>query len=275
MPNEPPGGPRREEQERLLVKASDVLALTAKGTAELKGGSTSLGAAELELLVLIDGRAKVEQVARRVRGMSAEEVAAGLSRLVSRGLVEPAKVEVADAFEASFFSLRTISPSGAAQASAEKEADTGTLELRKSGFYVSIARARAEKRKLPLASPLSILIVEDDPQLSKLLNMLLRMDGHQIRVAASRDEIVQALRDPPRPDLVLLDIVLPDVNGFDILQRMQSHPQLKEVPVIVLTNQATRESVAKGLMCGAAGYVTKPFEVDVLLKAVRVVLGLA
>jgi len=256
------------------VGAGDVLALTAKGTAELKGGSTSLGAAELELLVLVDGRSRVEQIAQRAGGRSAGEVGAALSRLVGRGLIEPARAEAADALEASFFSLKTISPSAAVQASAEQEADSGELELSRHGFYVSIARGPAAKRKLAPESPLTILIIEDDPQLSKLLNMLLRMDGHQMRVAANRAEIVSALREPPRPDLVLLDVVLPDVNGFEVLQRMQSHPQLKQVPVILLTNQATRESVAKGLAFGAVGYVTKPFEVEVLMKAVRVVLGL-
>jgi two-component system OmpR family response regulator len=73
---------------------------------------------------------------------------------------------------------------------------------------------------------------------------------------------------------VLLDVRLPDANGFDILLRMKQHPALKSIPVIMLTGEATRESVMRGLAGGADGYVTKPFELAILLNAVRSVLGL-
>ncbi len=69
------------------------------------------------------------------------------------------------------------------------------------------------------------------------------------------------------PDLILLDVQLPDGNGFDILARMRQHPVLKNMPVIMLTAEATRESVLRGLQLGADGYVTKPFEPDVLVSA--------
>ncbi|MDH4191878.1 MAG: response regulator, partial [Betaproteobacteria bacterium] len=86
--------------------------------------------------------------------------------------------------------------------------------------------------------------------------------------------ILAAFREPPRPDLVLLDVTLPDADGFDVLAKMRLHPALKTVPVIMVTAIATREAVIKGILRGADGYITKPFEVDVLLKAVRTVLGL-
>jgi two-component system OmpR family response regulator len=69
-------------------------------------------------------------------------------------------------------------------------------------------------------------------------------------------------------------VVLPDADGFDILARVRQHPVLKEVPVLLLTGRATREAVLQGLTLGADGYLTKPFEPDALLHAVRTVLGL-
>jgi DNA-binding response OmpR family regulator len=74
--------------------------------------------------------------------------------------------------------------------------------------------------------------------------------------------------------MVLLDVTLPDTNGFDILARMRQHPQLKSIPVIMLTGRANREDVMRGLAGGADGYITKPFDRDVLLTGIRAVLGL-
>jgi DNA-binding response OmpR family regulator len=76
------------------------------------------------------------------------------------------------------------------------------------------------------------------------------------------------------PDLVLLDVSLPDADGFDILARMRQHPVLRAVPVIMVTAAATREAVLRGIQGGADGYVTKPFQIHPLVRAVKEVLGL-
>jgi len=67
--------------------------------------------------------------------------------------------------------------------------------------------------------------------------------------------------------------MLPDIDGFDVLARVRQHDAMKDVRIIMMTAKATREAVLKGLERGADGYVTKPFEVDVLLKAVKTVAG--
>ena len=72
---------------------------------------------------------------------------------------------------------------------------------------------------------------------------------------------------------MLLDVQLPDLDGFDVLSRIRQHPLLKTVPVIMLTGEATRGAVLKGIHGGADGYVTKPFQIDVVMKAVKTVLG--
>jgi DNA-binding response OmpR family regulator len=119
-----------------------------------------------------------------------------------------------------------------------------------------------------------VLVVEDDAELQRALKFLLTVEKFAPRQAANREQILEALRASPLPDVVLLDVGLPDINGFDVLARMRAHPQLKSIPIIMLTGQAQREDVMRGLAGGADGYITKPFDRDVLLTGIRAVLGL-
>jgi len=74
--------------------------------------------------------------------------------------------------------------------------------------------------------------------------------------------------------VVLLDVQLPDADGFQILEKMRAHPFVKDVPIIMATAKATRESVLQGLRLGCDGYVTKPYDVAVLMSTMKTVLGL-
>jgi CheY-like chemotaxis protein len=222
---------------------------------------------ELKLLVMIDGSAEVAEIARRAKtALSMEDVVQTLRALAGRGYIaDPdgtAAIDVKDFF---------------------KEVDTSVGLLQAHGFFVRIAR-RAEPKKKDPADPKArppeprkrtVLMVEDDPQLAKIVRTYLQMEEFAVRVAATREEINKALREPPRPDLILLDVVLPDADGFEILQKMRGHDFLKEVPIIMATAKATREAVLQGLQRGADGYVTKPYDVPVLLHAMKTVLGLA
>ena len=94
------------------------------------------------------------------------------------------------------------------------------------------------------------------------------------RAAGSGAELVGELHQPPVPDVVLLGTALPDVDGLTVLAKMRSHPVLKDVPVIVLAPDAARDRLLKALQSDVQGYFTEPYEVDVLLLAVKTVLGL-
>jgi two-component system, OmpR family, response regulator len=117
-----------------------------------------------------------------------------------------------------------------------------------------------------------VLVVEDDEKLAKLVRTFFKMEGLATRIAGSRTAFEAALREE-KPSLVLMDVMLPDADGLDLLAALRRHPALKEVPVVMMTAKATRAAVQQGLKSGANGYVTKPFNVDVLLKAVKSVLG--
>lgn len=256
-------------------KDKDVLSLTGRGRAELREPDTELAREALKLLVLVDGKASVAQIARSATGMSAEKVRATLAELLAGGLVARGDSELP--FGAidpgDFFKAKVTSPDEAFAAELMSELAEGVSSLEDTGYYVSIARRAAGARTRTAGAKLVAVVVEDDPDLAKLLKTYLKLEGIETVVAANRAEVGEALRRPAVPDLVLLDVQLPDLDGFDVLLRIRAHPLLRLVPVIMLTGEATRAAVLKGLHGGADGYVTKPFQIDVVIKAVRTVLG--
>lgn len=228
------------------MPATDVFALTEKGSRQLHSGDTSLSATELELLVLVDGVASAAQIAQRLPQAGLASVTVALRKLAADGLI----VSIAE------------------------EAHKAASTLAEEGYYVSIARRPAKPREVVKGSAPTILVVDDDPDLQKLFKMYLSLEGFRIRSAVNQQEIARGLSKHPVPDLVLLDVHMPDANGFDVLAKIRLDPVLKNIPVIMLTVEATREAVLKGLLGGANGYLTKPFEHEILTKAVRAVLGL-
>ena len=252
----------------------DVFALTEKGNRILKSAGTSLATQELELLVLIDGESTVADIAKRIPSLSREAVTAALRKLAGDKLV----VSAADLnfdLESSGFSTVAV-PAGffSSLKDAGAELDNSMAGLKRKGYHVSFAR-HAEAREVQPGWRATILVVDDDPDLQKLFRMYLSLEGFNIRAALKKDEAVLGLTKQPKPDLVLLDVNLPDINGFDILAKMRSHPAFKETPVIMLTAEASRDAVLKGLRRGANGYITKPFQPEALIGAVKAVLGLA
>jgi DNA-binding response OmpR family regulator len=120
-----------------------------------------------------------------------------------------------------------------------------------------------------------ILVVEDDSDLAQLILDIFMTGGYELRWASNRAEINREMKRGSELDLVLLDITLPDADGLQVLRRIREHPTLKPLPVILMTGRSTTEDVLAGLAAGADGYVSKPFQISGLMKAVRQVLGLS
>ncbi len=269
---QPPADPSRD---LLPISAEDVYQLTDLAIAELHGSQTSLQPAELELLVLIDGYVTVAEITRRARTLATVQVEAGLRKMLHDKLIMAAPQAASDSLDFSnYLSASALLAATSSGSASTAELDNGQLELQKQGFYVRIARRAAQERKLAEGEKLQVLIVEDEQHLAKLLRTFMTLEGFNANVASNREEILKALRTGPRPDLVLLDVMLPDADGFQILNAMRKHPALKAVPVVMLTSKDSRDAVLKGLSGGATGYITKPFEIEVLMKAVHAVLGL-
>lgn len=257
---------------RASLSDTEILAVTAHGDAELKSAGTSLSARELEILVLVDGQATVAQIVKSARGFARAEVIEVLERLRRQKLITAA--DEPSAFESGFFAISVPADFFKHAPGAEPEAEKGVASLKQKGYYVRIARRAARERQPKEGWQPTVLVIDDDPDLVKLIRTFFRFEGFNVREATKRAEIMAAFRQPPMPDLVLLDVNLPDADGFDVLARMRQHDALKTIPVVMITAEATRESVLKGLQAGADGYITKPFEPDCVVTAVRQVLGI-
>ena len=251
---------------RPSLRDQQCFGLTHLGEQELRGGATTLSPDELDLLVRVDPGLTLGQL-RTTTGLDPMVFDRLFSRLESVLLVAPV---MQDTFgwqlqaELDTFALAT----------GDGEAEAGEKSLQRNGYFVRIARRQTGAAPVASGRPLGVVLVEDDANLAKFVSSYLAFDRFVVRVAGTRDEALAELRKPPLPDLILLDVMLPDVNGFDILASLRKHPAFQRVPIMMITGKATRESVLKGLSWGADGYITKPFEPDALMTAVRTVLGL-
>jgi len=113
----------------------------------------------------------------------------------------------------------------------------------------------------------SILIADDEPNIVLSLEFVLQQEGYRVRVARDGQEALEALA-AELPDLVLLDVMMPRVSGFDVCQRIRANPAWRGLRVVMLSAKGREVEVSKGLALGADAYVTKPFAIQELLAEV-------
>ncbi|MCX7867903.1 MAG: response regulator [Limisphaera sp.] len=123
----------------------------------------------------------------------------------------------------------------------------------------------------PEDRPARVLLVEDDPELPEILASLLAHDGLDLDCAATAAEALQRIRER-EPDLILLDLGLPDMDGLALLHQLKAAPQTQSIPVVVVTAWNNPQDKLRGFEAGAADYVTKPFEATELRARIRAVL---
>jgi DNA-binding response OmpR family regulator len=113
-----------------------------------------------------------------------------------------------------------------------------------------------------------ILIVDDEPNIVASLEFLMRGDDYEVRVARNGEEAL-LLAERFRPDLVLLDVMMPQRSGFDVCRRIRENPELRDMKIVMLTARGRDVEREKGLNSGANAYVTKPFSTKELMTTVR------
>src|SRR5262247_3838996 len=114
-----------------------------------------------------------------------------------------------------------------------------------------------------------VLVVDDEPNIRELVQVALKFHGCAVSTAANGADALR-LAESARPDLIVLDVVLPDLDGFEVCRRLRAGGN--EVPVIFLTARDTSSDTVTGLALGGDDYVTKPFSVEALVARVRAVL---
>lgn len=133
---------------------------------------------------------------------------------------------------------------------------------------------RLQRRSGAAAMPgAPVLVVDDDLITRKLLERLLMMEGYAVRAAGNRAEFIAALKLVPQPSLILLDVNMPDMNGFAVLSRLRQHAAVSNVPVVMLTSCSAPDDVARAFKLGADGYLSKPVKVGVVRRLLIEIFG--
>jgi DNA-binding response OmpR family regulator len=118
----------------------------------------------------------------------------------------------------------------------------------------------------------SILVVDDDSSLTELLEMVLVDGGYGVTVVRNgRDAIISAVATPP--DLVVLDILMPEMDGWETSKHLLSHERTAQIPIIFLTAKVSPEDQLRGWYSGCFAYLTKPFDIQELLEKVEQALA--
>lgn len=117
-----------------------------------------------------------------------------------------------------------------------------------------------------------ILIAEDEPSIVLSLEFLLTEAGYEVFTAVNGADALK-LAEQHKPDLLVLDIMLPVVNGFEVCRTVRSNPALREMPILMLTARGREQEIARGLALGASAYVTKPFGTRELMSKIRELLA--
>jgi two-component system OmpR family response regulator len=121
----------------------------------------------------------------------------------------------------------------------------------------------------PDSEQVRILVVDDEPNIVDVISMALRFEGFQVESAATGNDAIAAVAARP-PQLLVLDVMLPDIDGFEVARRLAS--ARAEVPIIFLTARDSTEDVVHGLTVGGDDYVTKPFSLEELVARIRTIL---
>ncbi len=119
---------------------------------------------------------------------------------------------------------------------------------------------------------MKVLVVEDELPVRKLIDINLRLENYEVISAADGYEALDQL-NLGRPDLIILDIMLPGLDGWEVLRRVRQDEQFRDIPVVVLTALVQDADIIQGWQLGADEYITKPFSPVALVKTVQMVLA--
>jgi len=247
--------------------AERIYRLTAAGRAAWEGQDSAVPADYRRILWMMDvqGQGGVAEALSKL--YPPDMLEEWLSELEEIGLIE-----CPPEGEAGFAPRAADSTQALDQEHVKEAAKIAGAALARNGAYLALDRLR--RRPLPSKERADtvVLIVEDDPDQLALADLRVSMAGYKVRIAGSVNGFLQALVDDGAPDLLLLDIMLPDGDGFDVLSKMRRHQALGSLPIVLLTARNDPADIGRGLALGADGYITKPYTKNILADVVERVL---
>lgn len=117
-----------------------------------------------------------------------------------------------------------------------------------------------------------IMVVDDEPYIARVIKFKLEQEGYNVISANDGQTGLQRIREE-KPDLVLLDVMMPGLSGYDVCQQLKQDPALAGIPVVILTAKGQERDREQGLNLGASDYITKPFSPNRLLELVKNMIG--
>jgi CheY-like chemotaxis protein len=259
-----------------------VYALTAAGQEALSNAEVGAGEFPLEInfptdyrriLSLIEVGGHIEVLRGRLRRFPDQLIGEWLKELEELKMIESHEAGDLDAITFTGAALPLLPP--LTDEDRKRLAKTTVIAgatLLRSGSFLSGDRIANLQ---PLAKPRAetvILLVEDDPDQAALAELRLTMAGYKVHSVDRAKALSGYLRQQSRPDLLLLDVMLPDGNGFDILAQLRGRPEFSTLPIVLLTAKAELADIRNGLALGADGYITKPYSKNQLAEVIHHVL---
>ncbi len=122
-------------------------------------------------------------------------------------------------------------------------------------------------------TPFEIFIVEDDNDTADMLAEMVQLSGYRVRLYHGAQTVLAALRQHAPPSAMILDIMMPDISGLDVLREIRGDARLRDLPVILLSAKSTPLEIEEGLKAGANLYLTKPVRFDEIRRALEEVLA--
>src|SRR5690349_7904301 len=120
--------------------------------------------------------------------------------------------------------------------------------------------------------PAEILVVEDSPTQSARLVYILEKSNFQVRAVRSGVEALAALAER-KPDVIVSDVMMPQMGGYELAQKVRADERFRDVAIILLTSMSDPHDIVKGLLCGADNFITKPYDADYLLSRIQYILA--
>ena len=135
-----------------------------------------------------------------------------------------------------------------------------------------LSYGRSSEEKIPLSPVPRVLVVDDDPQVLKLLRLNFELEGYDVVSATDGNDALEAVKIEA-PDVVVCDVMMPGVDGLEVVKRLRGAPDTASVPIVLLSAKALRGDAEAGLDAGADEYVTKPFDPTELVDIVAGLLA--
>ena len=225
------------------------------------------------ILAAVDFQGHSEVIRSRLRRFPDDLISEWLEELEQLGLIDYRAAEPPE--DITFTGLRppSLPPMlGVDTLHLAKKSVVAGATLVRTGSYLFDERIANLPALANAPGETVIQLVEDDADQSELAEMRLKLAGYVVRVAGSSKALSKALREHARPDLILLDVVLPDGDGFDILSKLRARPPYALLPIVLLTSKADPDDIRNGLRLGADGYITKPYSKNILAEVIARVL---